>query len=169
MTGRASGRWVGGPSGEPAGPVALRRPGVLRVRQVRLRRHPPDRLGVLANVTRRRVSRACGPVVLSVLILMGVVACGGEDKGDVVAFCELAEDGVGMRPAEGEVELAQLDALEDAAPPDIREAVTTVANASREIDEIEDLQELFERAFDLEQVVATARQEIRTYTQHHCL
>ena len=115
------------------------------------------------------ILRACVPVVLSILVSLGVVACGGEDKGDVVAFCELAEDGVGMRPAEGEVELAQLDALEDAAPPDIREAVTTVANASREIDEIEDLKELFERAFALEEVVATARQEIRTYTQHHCL
>ena len=106
-------------------------------------------------------------VVLSFLVLVG--ACGGEDRGDVVAFCELAEDGVGMRPAEGEDDLAQLDALENAAPPDIREAVTTVANASREIDEIENLQELFSKAFDLEEAVATARQEIRTYTQHHCL
>ena len=106
-------------------------------------------------------------VCLSFLVLVG--ACGGEDKGDLVAFCDLAEDGVGMRPAEGEQELAQLDALEDAAPPDIREAVTTVANASREIDEIEDLQELFSKAFALEEAVATARQQIRTYTQHHCL
>ena len=87
----------------------------------------------------------------------------------MVAFCDLAEEGVGMRPAEGADDLAQLDALEDAAPPDIREAVTAVANASREIDEIEDLQELFSRAFDLEEVVAAARQEIRAYTQHHCL
>ena len=108
-------------------------------------------------------------MVLSIFVVMGLAGCGGEDKGDLVAFCELAEDGVGMRPAEGEVDLAQLDALEDAAPPDIREAVTTVANASREIDEIEDLQELFERAFALEEAVANARQEIRTYTQHHCL
>ncbi|MDE0578427.1 MAG: hypothetical protein OXI29_01025 [bacterium] len=109
-----------------------------------------------------------GLSLLLVLVLL-LTACGGEDKGDLVAFCELAEDGVGMRPAEGEVDLAQLDALEDAAPPDIREAATTVANASREIDEIEDLQELFERAFDLEEAVALARQEIRVYTQHHCL
>ncbi len=158
-----------GLSGGPAGPVALRRPGVLRVRQVRLRRHPPARLDVLAKGARRRVSRAFVLVVLSLLALLGVSACGGEDNGDLVAFCELAEDGVGMRPAEGELDLAQLDALEDAAPPDIREAATTVANASREIDEIEDLRELFERAFDLEEAVATARQEIRTYTQHHCL
>lgn len=106
-------------------------------------------------------------VVLSILVLVG--ACGSDDKGDIVAFCELAEEGVGMRPAEGADDLAQLDALEDAAPPDIRESVTTVANASREIEEIEDLQELFERAFALEEAVATARQEIRTYTQHHCL
>lgn len=106
-------------------------------------------------------------MVLSFFVLLG--ACGGEDRGDLVAFCGLAEEGVGMRPAEGEGDLARLDDLEDAAPPDIREAVTTVANASREIDEIEDLQELFERAFDLEEAVATARQEIRTYTQHHCL
>lgn len=108
-------------------------------------------------------------VVLSLLLVLGLGACGGEDKGDIVAFCDLAEDGVGMRPAEGEQELSQLDALEDAAPPDIREAVTTVANASREIDEIEDLQELFSKAFALEEAVATARQEIRAYTQHHCL
>lgn len=109
---------------------------------------------------------ACLLVCMSLLVVLG--ACGGEDRGDIVAFCDLAEDGVGMRPAEGEQELAQLDALEDAAPPDIREAVTTVANASREIDEIEDLQELFSKAFALEEAVATARQQIRTYTQHHC-
>ena len=107
--------------------------------------------------------------MLVLVLILGAAACGSEDKGDIVAFCELAEVGVGMRPAEGEGDLARLDGLEDAAPPDIREAVTTVANASREIDEIEDLQELFERAFDLEEAVATARQEIRTYTQHHCL
>lgn len=106
-------------------------------------------------------------MVLSFFVLLG--ACGGEDRGDLVAFCGLAEEGVGMRPAEGEGDLARLDDLEDAAPPDIREAVTTVANASREIEEIEDLRELFRRAFDLEEAVATARQEIRTYTQHHCL
>lgn len=103
------------------------------------------------------------------VVALLLAACGGNDKGDIVAFCELAEEGVGMRPAEGEAELAQLDALEGAAPPDIRRAVTTVANASREIDEIEDLQELFNRAFALEEAVAIARQEIRTYTQHHCL
>ncbi|MCY4036966.1 MAG: hypothetical protein OXF64_05905 [bacterium] len=106
-------------------------------------------------------------LLLVSVLLLG--ACGGDDKGDLVAFCELAEEGVGMRPAEGEVELAQLDSLEDTAPLDIREAVTTVANASREIDEIEDLQELFNRAFALEEAVADARQEIRTYAQHHCL
>ena len=117
-----------------------------------------------------RTSGRRGLSLLLVLVfLLGAAACGGEDKGDIVAFCELAEDGVGMRPAEGAGDLAQLDALEDAAPPEIREAVTTVANASREVEEIEDLRELFRRAFDLEEAVATARQEIRTYTQHHCL
>ena len=44
-----------------------------------------------------------------------------------------------------------------------------MANASREIGEIEDLRELFHRAFDLEEAVAAARQDIRTYTQHYCL
>lgn len=39
----------------------------------------------------------------------------------------------------------------------------------RQIDEIEDLQELFSNAFALEEVVAAVRQEIRTYTQHHCI
>lgn len=106
---------------------------------------------------------------MSLSVLLGVAACGSDDNGDIVAFCELAEDGVGMRPANDDADLAQLDALEAAAPPDILEAVTTVANASREIDEIEDLGELFRRAFDLEAAVAAARQEIRVYTQHHCL
>ena len=109
------------------------------------------------------------PVGLSLMLLLGVVACSSEDKGDIVAFCDLAVDGVGMRPADDDADLAQLDALEEAAPPDIREAVTTVANASREIGEIEDLRELFHRAFDLEEAVAAARQDIRTYTQHYCL
>ena len=115
------------------------------------------------------LSHTLFPLGLSLVLLFGVVACSSEDKGNIVAFCELAEDGVGMRPADGEEDLAQLDALEKAAPPDIREAATTVANASREIDEIDDLRELFRRAFALEESVATARQEIRTYTQHRCL
>lgn len=108
---------------------------------------------------------------LSLLLVLAVLlaACGSEDKGDIVAFCELARNEVGMRPAEGEGDLAQLDSLEVAAPPDIRDAVTTVANASREIGEIEDLRELFRKAFALEEAVATARQEIHTYTQHYCL
>lgn len=115
--------------------------------------------------------RASGRRLLSLLLVSALLlaACGDEDRGDVEAFCELAGEGVGMRPANDEGDLAQLDALEDAAPPDIREAATTVANASREVDEIEDLQELFRRAFDLEEAVAQARQEIRVYTQHHCL
>ena len=109
------------------------------------------------------------PVGLSLLLLLGVVACSSEDKGDIEAYCELAVDGVGMRPADDDEDLAHLTALEKAAPPDIREAATTVANASREIGEIEDLRELFRRAFALEEAVATARQDIRAYTQHHCL
>ena len=124
--------------------------------------NPPTALGGYCQRCMRGLS------LLLVLVLL-LAACGGEDNGDIVAFCELAEDGVGMRPAEGEGDLAQLDSLEDAAPPDIREAVTTVANASREIGEIEDLRELFRKAFALEEAVATARQEIRTYTQHFCL
>lgn len=117
----------------------------------------------------KRFPRVWATVVLSLVVLLGAVACGSEDKGDIEAFCVLAAEGVGMRPASDEQDLAQLDALEDAAPPDIRGPVTTVANASREIDEIDDLRELFSRAFALEQAVAEARQQIRTYTQHHCL
>lgn len=114
-----------------------------------------------------RWALAGGVLLLAVAGLAS--ACGNDGKGDLVAFCDLAEHGVGMRPAEGDQELAQLDELEDAAPPDIKEAATTVANASREVDEIEDLRELFRRAFDLEEAVAQARQAIRVYTRHHCL
>ena len=124
--------------------------------------NPPTALGGYCQWCMRALSLL---LVLTVLL----AACGSDDKGDLVAFCELAEDGVGMQPAEGEEDLAQLDALEAAAPPDIRAAATTVANASREIDEIEDLQELFRRAFALEEAVTQARQQIRTYTQHQCL
>ena len=97
-----------------------------------------------------------------------MVACGSDDKGDIEAFCMLAREGVGMHPAEDDADLARLTALEDAAPPDIRPAVTTVANASREVDEIENLRELFRRAFALEEAVAEARDEIRDYTQQRC-
>ncbi|WP_420638939.1 hypothetical protein [Candidatus Poriferisocius sp.] len=108
-------------------------------------------------------------VLVMAVVVVGSAACGGDDQGDVEAFCGLAIDGVGMRPANDTEDLEQLQALEEAAPPDIEVAVTTVANASREIEEIEDLRELFRRAFDLEEAVAQARQEIRAYTQHHCL
>ncbi len=103
-----------------------------------------------------------------VVSILRAMACGREDKGDIEAFCALAREGVGIRPTGDDDDLAQLSALEDAAPPAIRPATTTVANASREVDEIEDLRELFRRAFDLEEAVAEAREEIRTYTQQHC-
>ncbi|MXW41546.1 MAG: hypothetical protein F4X48_05260 [Acidimicrobiia bacterium] len=102
------------------------------------------------------------------LLLAGAIACGSHDQGDIIAFCELATDGVGTHLVRSTEDLAQLDALEASAPPDIRAAAITIANASREVGEIDDLQELFRRAFDLEQAVAQARLDMLTYTQHRC-
>ncbi len=115
------------------------------------------------------VLRCLALVVLGVgLALLGTTSCTTEDNGDIVAFCELAEDGVGIRPVADAGDLIQLDELEKVSPPDIREATTTIANASREIGEITDLRELFSRAFDLEEAVAQAREQLGTYAQNNC-
>ncbi|MCY4257015.1 MAG: hypothetical protein OXE04_01810 [bacterium] len=112
--------------------------------------------------------RLGGLVAIGLGLLLGLVACAGEDNGDIVAFCRLNEAGVGAHLAQNAGDLAQLDALQEVAPPDIREVVTTIANASREIEEIQDLQELFSRAFDLEEAVTQARQQLQSYANVYC-
>jgi hypothetical protein len=94
-----------------------------------------------------------------------VAACSGtEDPGDPEAFCELLRDGIGLSAGGTD----GLDALEAAAPPDIRSTVRELANTARSLDEIPDadLDELFSAAFDPDAV--EARDGLRTYAVERC-
>jgi hypothetical protein len=94
-----------------------------------------------------------------------VAACSAtEDPGDPEAFCALLRDGIGLSAGGTD----GLDALEAAAPPEIRSTVRELANTVRSLDEIPDdeLGELFSAAFDPEAV--EARNGLRTYAVEQC-
>ena len=81
-------------------------------------------------------------VAISVL----AASCGGSDDGDIDAYCELVNNGVGtVQPDDGPIDFTP---LLDVAPPDISDAVNELANTTREFDDIEELDELFDAAFD---------------------
>lgn len=112
----------------------------------------------------RERSRRGGALVVAVVLVLGAVACGGEeDPGDPDAFCDLLRAGVGFG-----TEPERLDELEAVAPPDIRVTVRQLANTARSLDQIPDqnLDELFSAAFDPEAI--EARAELRRYAVDSC-
>lgn len=93
--------------------------------------------------------------VLRFLAVLGAAAlvagaCSGDDGGDIEAFCDLVRDGVGIDPGEGVVDAADYDRLLEVAPEDIEDTIARLANASRDLREITDLDDLFDAAFDPE-------------------
>ena len=80
-------------------------------------------------------------VAVLVATCLIAAACGGSDDGDVEAYCELVNNGVGT-------ETSEFESLLEVAPPEIRDAVNELTNTTREFDDIEEIDELFDAAFD---------------------
>lgn len=87
------------------------------------------------------------------------VACGGSDDGDVDAYCQLVNNGVGT-------ENTEFGALLEVAPPEITDAVNELANTTREFDDIEEIDELFDAAFDPD--AQAARLAFNTHATDAC-
>jgi hypothetical protein len=96
----------------------------------------------------RRPAHRFLAVLGAAVVLLG--ACAGDDGGDVDAFCDLVRDGVGIDAGEGIVDAADYDRLLEVAPDDIEDTVARLANASRDLREITELDDLFDAAFDPE-------------------
>jgi len=67
--------------------------------------------------------------LLAVASIVALVAagCGGDDDGDLEAYCRLVREGQGLSGS-GEIDPADFDVLVDLAPQDIRPAVEQLAN-----------------------------------------
>ena len=72
----------------------------------------------------------------------------GDD--DVEAFCDLVREGVGIDADQGLVDADEYDQLLEVASDDIVDTITRLANASRDLREITELDDLFDIAFDPE-------------------
>lgn len=80
-------------------------------------------------------------VAVFAAICVMAAACGGSDDGDLEAYCDLIEAGEG-------IESGEFGELLEVAPPEIRDAVNDLANTTREFDDIVEIHELFDAAFD---------------------
>lgn len=95
------------------------------------------------------VRRLLVPVALALALVAG--ACGGEDPGDQVAFCDLLSNGFGVDPSTATP--GEYDALAAVAPPEMRPVVRALQNSAASIDEIAqqepiDLEALYKARFD---------------------
>ncbi len=102
------------------------------------------------------IARLLGAVLTAALLAAG---CGGSDDGDLEVYCQLVNDGVGT-------ETGEFDALAEVAPPEIRDAVTELGNTTRNFDEIEEIDELFDAAFDPD--AQAARREFEEHAESVC-
>jgi hypothetical protein len=96
----------------------------------------------------RRPAHRFLAVLCAAVVVAG--ACSGDDGGDIEAFCDLVRNGVGVDTGEGLVDAADYDRLLEVAPDDIEDTVARLANASRDLREIAELDDLFDAAFDPE-------------------
>ncbi|MEM7287274.1 MAG: hypothetical protein AAF480_13055 [Actinomycetota bacterium] len=99
--------------------------------------------------------------LVAVLVATCVLAaaCGGSDDGDVEVYCQLVNNGVGT--VDGAFE-----SLLEVAPPEIRDAVNELANTTREFEDIEEIDELFDAAFDPD--AQAARLAFSTHATESC-
>jgi len=106
--------------------------------------------------------------LLAIAAAIGFVlaGCGGGDGGDLEAYCTLIRDGVGIDNGEGLVDAAEYERLGEVAPDGIDQVVERLANASRDLSEITDLDQLFDAAFDPE--AQAARDEFAAFAVDNC-
>lgn len=104
-------------------------------------------------------------VLLVATALLGV-ACGGDDGADPEAFCELIRAGVGIQVVSESSQEDGLQALLEVAPDDIEDAVQELANTTRGLRDIDELDQLFDAAFDPD--AQAARDEFNAYAVDIC-
>ena len=85
-----------------------------------------------------------------------VAACGGGDTSDLDAYCNLVRDGVGFGASNVAVQEAELQELLGVAPGEVRDAVLELINTTRSLDDIDELDQLFDAAFDPDAQAAKA-------------
>ncbi|MGI9622572.1 MAG: hypothetical protein ACR2PK_07025 [Acidimicrobiales bacterium] len=88
--------------------------------------------------------------LLAALLLLAVIAagCGGGNNGDEEAYCDLIRSGVAIAPADQAGQAAGFEELLEVAPEEVRDAVQQLRNTTRGLTEIEEVEQLFEAAFD---------------------
>jgi len=87
------------------------------------------------------------PICMFIVIALVSAACGGGDEGDADAYCRLIRTG----------SADDLAALIEVAPVEIRDTVLQLDNATRGLVDIEELDQLFDAAFDLDAQAARSR------------
>lgn len=106
------------------------------------------------------------PVAVIVAFSLLAAACSGGDSSDVDAYCELVRDGVGVVDQDSAVEAAEFEELLAVAPPEIGGAVLELSNATRNLGEIEEIDQLFAAAFDPD--AQAARLAFARYSEETC-
>lgn len=86
-------------------------------------------------------------LALFFVVSLAASACGGGNQGDVDAYCKLIRTG----------HADDLEALVEVAPPEIRDTVIELDNATRGLADIDELDQLFDAAFDPDAQAARTR------------
>jgi hypothetical protein len=85
---------------------------------------------------------------LSVATMLIASACGGGTSSDLEAYCELVRSGAGLGAADAASQAEDLAELSELAPEEVKEAVQQLRNTTGNLDDIEELGQLFDAAFD---------------------
>lgn len=102
------------------------------------------------------------------MVTVGLItaACGGDDNGDLEAYCELIQRGIGLSASNQSVQATEYEQLREVAPPEIRDSVQELLNTTRGFSDIEELDQLFDAAFDPD--AQAARTEFFEHAQAIC-
>lgn len=93
---------------------------------------------------------------IAALTALLAAACGGGDTSDLDAYCNLVREGVGFGTLNVAVQEAELQDLLAVAPGEVRDAVLELINTTRGLDDIDELDQLFDAAFDPDAQAAKA-------------
>ncbi len=106
--------------------------------------------------------------LVAATLALGLVAsaCGGDDNVDPEAFCALIREGKAIEASNQATQIQEFDLLLEVAPDEISDAVQQLANTTRGLRNIEELDQLFEAAFDPE--AQAARTDFNDYAVTIC-
>jgi hypothetical protein len=101
-----------------------------------------------------------------VSVALVAAACGGDDNLDPEAFCELIREGKAIEASNQATQIQEFDLLIEVAPDEISDAVQQLANTTRGLRNIDELDQLFEAAFDPD--AQAARTDFNDYAVTIC-